>query len=97
MDIKELENIMISHGIVLRAIPKIERSICEKRRANEFPDGKIEYLEEYKREMLVIERIPKYAGKFIFEYKQGTASTVKFTGKKFFDSIEQAVNDLLGM
>lgn len=95
MDIKELENIMVSHGVVLRAIPKTARSIYEKYHADKYPDGIIMYLEKYKREMLIVENIPKNAGKFIFECEKHTSSIVKFNGKKFYDSIEQAIEDLV--
>lgn len=96
MDIKELEEIMIEHGVVLRAIPKKVRGVYEKYHADEFPNGTIEYLEDFKREMLVVWSIPKNAGKFTFECEKHTGSTVKFRGKKFFDSIEEAVKDLIG-
>lgn len=94
MDIKELENIMVTHGVVLRAIPNKTTGIYEKRHIDQFPDGKIMYLEDFKRAMLVIEKIPKNAGKFILECEKNTLSTVKFTGRKYFDSIEEAVNSL---
>lgn len=95
MDIKELEEIMVSHGVVLRAIPKKTRSIYERYHIDKYPRGTIQYLEEFKREMLVFESIPENAGKFIFECEKNTSATVHFSGKKYFDSIEQAVEDLL--
>lgn len=95
MDIKELENIMILNGVVLRALPRIMRGIYETRHIDIFPNGTIEYLEEYKREMLVVYTVPKNAGKFIFECARNTMNSVSFAGKKYYDTIEEAVNDLL--
>lgn len=85
---------MISHGVVLRAIPEKIRGVYEKRHIDKYPDGVIKYLDDYKREMLVVEIIPKNAGKFIFECARNTNSMVKFMGKKYFDSIEEAVESL---
>ena len=95
MEIKELEDIMITHSVVLRAIPKKVVGVYEKQHIDSYPTGTIQYLERYKREMLVVESIPKNAGKFIFECQRNTSSSVHFSGKKFFDSIEEAVADLL--
>lgn len=95
MEIKELEDIMVTHSVVLRAIPKKVVDVYEKQHIDSYPTGTIRYLERYKREMLVVESIPKNAGKFLFEQQNNTASMVQFRGKKYFDSIEEAVADLL--
>lgn len=95
MDIKELEEIMVSHGVVLRAIPMKVRGIYEIRHRNQFPNARVEYLEDFKREMLIDERTPKNAGKFIFEANQGTGDMVRFHANRFYDSIEEAMEDLL--
>lgn len=95
MNIEDLEKIMVDYGVVIRAIPKVCRDIIEKRHINEYPDGKIVYLEDFKREMLIIKRIPKNAGKFLLEYNQKTSNMVKFEGKKYFDSITDAIQYLL--
>lgn len=95
MDIKELEKIMISHGVALRAIPEKVRHVLEKQHIDRYPNGTIEYLDEFKREMLVFESIPKNAGKFILVKNQATSCNVSFTGKEYFDSIEQAMESLL--
>lgn len=94
MEIKELEDIMILNSVVLRAIPTTMRGVYETRHIDEFPDGTIEYLEEYKREMLVVHTVPKNAGKFLIECVKNTRSSVNFEGKKYFDTIEQAMDDL---
>lgn len=95
MNIKELESIMIEYGVVLRAIPKTVRGVYEKYHIDKYPNGTIEYLEEYKREMLVVISVPKNAGKFVFECQKNTISGVQFQGNKYFDSIELAIADLL--
>jgi len=94
MDIQLLEEIMITHGIVLRAIPRKVRGVYDKRHLDKYPNGIITYLEEYKRDMLVVETIPQNAGKFIFESVKSTRSTVSFSGKKYFDSIEEAIEHI---
>lgn len=95
MDIQELEKIMVEYGVVLRPIPKIVRSVYEKKYATTTPDGVVKYMEKYKREMLVVERVPENAGKFIFECQKNTNRIVHFHGKKYFDSIEEAIQYLL--
>lgn len=91
MDIKELEEIMISEGIVLRAIPSKTVGIYEKYHINEFPHGTIQYLDEYKREMLVVESIPELAGKFLLQTAKHQNCIVRFDNKELFDSIEDAM------
>lgn len=95
MDVKTLEEIMAAHSVVLRAIPKVLVEVYETRHITTYPHGVIKYLERFKREMLVVERIPENAGKFIFELAPNTSSTVKFYAKKYYNSIEEAVNGLL--
>lgn len=96
MDIKELEDVMALYGVVLRAIPKVPiRGVYEKRHIDIYPTGRIEYLPEYKREMLVVETMSKQAGKFLYEFSRGTTSGVNFSGKKYFDTIELAIEDIL--
>jgi len=95
MDIKALEKIMVEHGVVLRAIPMKVTEISEVRHQKRFPNARIEYLESFQREMLIIERTPQNAGRFIFEANQRTGDFVKFYAEKFYDSIEEAIEDLL--
>lgn len=91
MDIKELEKLMILNGIVLRAVPEKEIAIYETGHKDKFPDGTIRYIDAYKREMLVVERVPEHAGTFLTECMPNTSNTVKFTEKVFFGSIEEAM------
>lgn len=94
MTIQELEKIMQEHGIVLRAIPMKTRGIYETYHKELYSDGKIEYLEPFGREMLVVESIPRHAGKFCIQSTTDTMSTIRFANE-FYDSIESAVESVL--
>ena len=95
MNTVELGQIMIEYGVTLRAIPAEVYGVYEKGHAAEFPDGQIVYLEEFKREMLITKHVPPNAGKFLFEYKCSTGNLVKFGGKEYFNSIEDAAEAIL--
>lgn len=95
MNIDELEATMSQYGMVIRAIPEKIRGVYEVSHQDLFPNGQIMYLEEYKREMLVVETRPQHAGKFVIECARHTYSRVQFNGKKFYDTISEAVNDVL--
>lgn len=94
MTIQELEQIMIENAVTIKAIPKKVISVFEKSHLVEYPNGRIQYLEAYKREMLVVETIPKNAGKFVIGMNTGNSSVVRYEGK-FYGSIEEAVADLI--
>lgn len=94
MTIQELEQIMVENAVTIKAIPEKVVSIFEKSHLNEYPNGCIQYLEQYKREMLVVETVPKNAGKFVIGRNTGNSSVVRYEGK-FYNSIEEAVADLL--
>jgi len=47
---KELEEIMIENGIILRDIPRKVKCVYEKFYINKYPNGVIKYLEEFNRE-----------------------------------------------
>lgn len=94
MTLEELGSIMQEHGLVLRAIPKKVRGVYEAYHKDDYPDGQVMYLEEHGREMLVVERVPKNAGKFLIESVKNTGDTVWFS-KRFFGSIEEAVGAVL--
>ncbi len=94
MTIEELEKIMVEHGVVLRAIPKVVVGVYEKKHIERYPNAVVKYVEGFKREMLFVERVPQNAGKFIFELAK-TDSMVRFCPKEYFVSIEEAVGALL--
>lgn len=94
-----LERLMVEHGACIRAIPKRVRSIVEVRHINdpEFSKSNIVrkeiiYLEDFKREMLVVERVPKYAGMFLVETGLRTTAGVQFSGKKYYKSLKDVMS-----
>ena len=97
MDMKTLEHEMIKNGLAIRAIPLKIVENCEARHIDKYPDGVIYFDECLKRNMLRIERIPKNAGKFIFERKVGTGSLIRFNPKgKYYDTIENIIEEIHG-
>lgn len=50
MDLNSLAPLMVKHGAVIRAIPESIREVFEKRHINDYPNGEVKYLPEYKRE-----------------------------------------------
>ena len=94
MDIKELEKMMVEHGLVLRAIPMKVTHVFDTYHADKYPQGTIKYMEEYGREMVVVEKVPENAGKFVVEQVRNTGRTVRFKEDRFFDSIEDIVTNI---
>jgi hypothetical protein len=96
MDIKELERLIITNGLVIRAVPLKVFETCEAYHISKYPNGVIHYDERFKRDMLKLEKIPKNAGKFIIERAANTTSQVQFVPNgKYYNSIEDAVNAIL--
>ena len=93
MTIKELEDVMAKYGLVIRAIPEKEYSVFEPQHIDKYPNGKIE--SRFGRKMLVVEETPLHAGKFIIEIQRNSLTAVWFKKEKFYDSIEEAVADIL--
>ena len=96
--LKTLERLMVEHGACIRAIPEKDREIYEAYHVNdpEFskPDiirKEVVYLEEFKREMLIVERVPEDAGMFLVETGLGTAAQVRFSGKQYYKTLEEAI------
>lgn len=94
MDLKELEKIMIEYGVVIRAIPMTVREVYAKEHIKKYPNGEIKYLPEYKKEMLVVIRVPQSAGKFVIESAKHTMTQIQFRGIEYFDTIEDAIKSL---
>lgn len=94
MDIAELEKIMQEYGVVLRAIPNKAREVYEASHQDQFPDGRLEYLENYGRMMLIREYAPQHAGQILIESVKSTSATVWFQ-PRFYPHIEDAVKDLV--
>lgn len=94
IDLNTLQKCMVENGLAIRAVPIMRRIVVDLRHKHEFPNGHAEYLEEYKREMWVENRKNTHGGQFTVESNCGTNATIHFSGKKFYDSIEEFIVDL---
>jgi len=95
MTIQELEKIMVQYGVAIRAIPQTVISVYEASHIDQYPEGHLEFLEGYGREMLIVQKTPHKAGKFVIIPDNGTSTSVSFACEPFYDSIEDAVDALL--
>ena len=93
MTFKELEALMVKHGAVIRAITENERII----HADQFPNAKIKFLPEFNREMLVEVKPCKHGGQFVLECIKHSGATVKFSGNRFFGSLDEVAEYLAGL
>lgn len=96
MDVLELEKIMKEKGLVIRAIPNEVKCIYDKYHIKDFPEGKLEYIEQFGRMMCVVMQAPKNAGKFMVESAMHTYYDVKFNHSQYFDTIQDAINYIMG-
>ena len=90
MTIEQLEEFMVNHGLVIRTIPKEITHIYEAHYAQKYPNGTVKYMEEYKREMLLVTEVPSNAGKFVVSAALHTDSNIRFH-PPFFSSIKELV------
>lgn len=93
--LNQLSELMTRHGAVIRAIPQKKRHLYEKELKSLYPDGKIEYVDEFKREMLVQYTAPQNAGKFYLTFANHTMQTVIFNNSLIFDSLEEITEYLV--
>lgn len=89
MDVRDLELLMIKYGLVIRAIPNKIRNVVELCHSVQYPDGQVQYLEEYKRKMWVSYSVPEHAGEFIVTQARHTRSTVTWSRPRYFKSISE--------
>ena len=89
----ELGELLVEKGACIRAIPKRVTHVFEKEHAREYPEGKIEWIPEYNREMLVVTETPDIGGKFLVASGHDTDKNVRFQ-KPCYDSLADAVNAL---
>lgn len=92
-DLGRFEALMRKHSLVIRTVPELEQHVFETKHKDRYPDGKIQYVEEYKRDMLVVKKIPEHAGEFIACSLPNTESVVKFVPKKYYSTLEAIVED----
>lgn len=97
MTLKELEALMVKHGAVIRAITESERIVVEKRHADQFPNAEVKFLLEFNREMLVEIKPRAHGGQFVLECVRHSCATVKFTGGRFFKSLDEVAEYLAGL
>ena len=94
MTLDELGAIMAKEGLVIRAIPETVTSVFDANEKNKalYPDGVVQFLPEYNREMLVVKRTPGCAGKFIFVRCNSTRTRVFFPSQStMYDSLSDVV------
>lgn len=93
--INELEELMIKHGLVIRAIKPYHFDVFEVRHKDKYPDSEEYYDERLKRNMIrrKVEH-GEIANKFVIQKEETTNATVQFYKPTFFDSIEEAIDSL---
>lgn len=97
LGLKNLAQLMVKHGAVIRAIPESIRNVVEKRHAAQHPNAEVKFLPEYKREMLVWYERPAHAGQFALTFAKHTGNDLVFLKWRFFNSLEDVaeyLNDL---
>ena len=92
----ELSELMVKHGAVIRAIQHetVRRYVVNK---NSEPLGTVIYDDSIGRNVDVSIRENKHAGQFLLELTRDTYATVKFSGKRYFNSIQEIVEYLKGL
>ena len=95
-DILKLQELMIKHGLVIRAIPHEYSATYEARHKDKHPHG-IEYFDKkVGRNMLRVTHKNSKGGKFIIVKQGWQGDMVRFGSNiVFYDSIEQAVNSVV--
>ena len=94
-DLEKIERLMIKYGVSIRAIPEVSEMIVETRHMDQYPNGKIIFLQEFGREMLIVQKHHKFGGKFVMQSKCGSQSIVRFNTDKVYGSIEEILEELL--
>lgn len=92
--LEDLQRLMVEKGCSIRAIPLMSRVVVELRHKDKFPNGHAQYLEGFNREMWVEERKNAHGGQFVVESNCGTGATIRFSGKKFYTSLEELFDDM---
>lgn len=99
--LEELAKLMTERGACLRAIPTSVRETVEARHASDkcYEDAayvrkEIKFLPGYGREMFVAERRPEHAGMFLLETGLGTMSAVRFSGQRYYGSLDEVLDAL---
>ncbi|MNW28218.1 hypothetical protein D3C74_50380 [compost metagenome] len=100
MDITKLTELMIEHGLVIRAIPHETIGICEERHKEKYPDSVLFYDKKRKCNMIRVTSKNNQGGKFVIG-KMSDQSTIVNNWNKvgksviFYNTIEEAVQDAI--
>lgn len=99
--LEELAYLMIKTGACVRALPETVREVTDARHAKDkcyehpsYVKKEVRYLPQYKREMFVAERRPEHAGMFLLETGLGTMSGIRFSGKRYYGSLDEVLDAL---
>ena len=101
--IENLQELMIKHGAIIRAIPEHEINLLEPRYKDEYPDAEIVYDERYKRNFIRVETKLSLGKKFIIGIKHNQDSKIwddnwirdpKTKKLLSFDDLEEVYNYL---
>lgn len=93
-ELSKLQDMLVKHGGVIRAIPMKTRGVYEAYNIDKYANGKVEYLPEFGRDMLIVEEVPKDAGKLLLVAGQSTSSTTQFKGALKFNTMEELIDAL---
>lgn len=74
--IENLQELMIKHGVIIRAIPEYEINLLEPRYKDKYPDAEVIYDERYKRNFIRVETKLSLGKKFIVGIKHNQMSKV---------------------
>lgn len=91
--LKEIQDLMKTYGITLKAIPVQETRIYEVCQKSAHPEGAVVYLPEYHREMLVVKAPPRHAGKIKAKACVGTRLQISYCSSGYYDNMVDAVID----
>lgn len=104
--IENLQELMIEHGVIIRAIPEYEINLLEPRHKDKHPDAEIIHDERYNRDFIRVKTKLSLGKKFIIGIKQNQMSKVwddnwirdpKTKKLLLFDDLEEVYNYLTKM
>ena len=89
MIIELLDKFIKEKGLAIRYIPEKIRSAYDvnDHTLKSIPNGEVQYLPEYKREMLVVYTVPKHAGELLVTQCKHTMKNVDFSQGMYFKDL----------
>lgn len=101
LTVAELEQVMKDYNVVIRRIPDFRCETYEAKEIDKYPDGILTYIPFFDREMLLVDKVYPYSGKFIYTLCSDADTMVPFyeckgglKPEQVFDSIEELVEDV---